>query len=125
MLQEQAGPPPQPVVRSPEVDDEAQSLETIEPSEPPHRESHEKFREQYVEEEPVDTPYAVEGTPAPRPYAIDDTPVERPYRVEDTTTPQPYAIHHSGKRKKHLTRSELRHAFVMREVLGPPKALED
>jgi hypothetical protein len=122
MLQEQAKPADVSSVRLPAVDDEAQSLETLEPGE---RDSHERFREQYVEEEPVESPYSVEDAPAPRPYAIDETPDERPYMVEETTTPQPYAISATPRRRKHLSRSELRHAFVMREVLGPPKALEE
>ena len=120
-LQGEAAPPSEPVVLPPEVEDEAVTIETLEPA---GVESHKRFREKYVDAVPQQGAYAVEETTAPRPYAVTETPVERPYLVEEATIPQPYAIHDSFKRKRKLTRSELRHAFVMKEVLGPPKALE-
>jgi len=122
-LQSQATPEPEPepVAVVPEVDDEARSLETYEPA---GEESHERFREKYVDVVPEESPYEVDESPADRPYAVTDTPVERPYLVEDATSPRPYAVTETHKDKRRLTRSELRHAFVMKEVLGPPKALE-
>ena len=120
-LEGQAEPAQEPVVEPLVVEEEDVSIETHLPA---GEESHERFREKYVDALPQQTPYAVEGTPAPRPYAITDAPPERPYLVEKATTPQPYAIHDPSKKKGKLTRSELRHAFVMKEVLGLPKALE-
>jgi hypothetical protein len=120
-LEGQAVPAEEPVVVPPVVEEEAVSIETLQPA---GEESHERFREKYVDALPQQTPYAVEETLAPRPYALTDAPPERPYLVEKATTPQPYAIHDPSKKKGRLTRSELRHAFVMKEVLGLPKALE-
>lgn len=121
MMQEQVKPVPVPAVQLPEVDDEAQSLETVESTD---LQSPEPIRRSPVENVPADSPYAVEDTKVPRPYAVDEVPDERPYVIEETRAPQPYAIPDSPRRKRDLSRSELRHAFVMREVLGPPKALE-
>jgi hypothetical protein len=118
VLQGQPEPESELVVVLPEVDDEACSVETLEPA---GAETHKRFRERYVDVVLKESPDAVEETATPRPYAIKAT---RPYLVEEATTPQPYAVHSTSKRKKQLTRSELRHAFVMKEVLGPPKALE-
>jgi hypothetical protein len=120
-LEGQAEPAQEPVVEPLVVEEEAVSIETLERA---GEESHERFREKYVDALPEQTPYAVEETQAPRPYALTDAPPERPYLVEKATTPQPYAIHDPSKQKGKLTRSELRHAFVMKEVLGLPKALE-
>ena len=120
-LEGQAEPAQEPVVEPLVVEEEAVSIETLERA---GEESHERFREKYVDALPQQTPYAVEETQAPRPYALTDAPPERPYLVEKATTPQPYAIHDPSKQKGKLTRSELRHAFVMKEVLGLPKALE-
>jgi hypothetical protein len=122
MLQEQAMPVPAPTDQLYEVDDEAQSLETLEPD---GSRSDERIHHHLVVEVPAESPYAVEDSQAPKPYAVEETPEERPYVVEETLAPQPYSIPDAPKRKRDLTRSELRHAFVMREVLGPPKALED
>ena len=121
MLQEQAEHKPEPVEPLPEVDDEAVSLEVIEPEVP---DRHERFREMYVEEEPVERPHIVEEVLAPRPYAVEQSEGGDAYAVEEVVTPEPYAIDHPRIRRKNLSRSELRHAFIMREVLGPPKALE-
>lgn len=122
MLQEQSQPQTAEAVRLPPVDDEAESLEVLEPL---GSGSAEADRQRHVEHIPAESPYAVHDTLPDRPYAIHDSREERPYVVEATTAPQPYAISDSGKRKKHLSKDELRHAFVMREVLGPPKALEE
>ena len=120
-LEGQAEPAQEPVVEPPIVEEEDVSIEAPLPA---GEDSHERFREKYVDASPQQTPYAVEETPAPRPYALTDAPPERPYLVETATTPQPYAIHDPSRKKGKLTRSELRHAFVMKEVLGLPKALE-
>jgi len=122
MLQDQ--PPPQPVdvVDESQVDDEARSLEVLEPF--AVDDGVEDRRDVSTEETPVG-PYAVEQMGTDRPYALDESPEERPYLVETPKDPEPYAISDLRKRKRDLTRSELRHAFVMREVLGPPKALEE
>lgn len=121
MIQEQAKPVPVSAVRLPEVDDETQSLETVESND---LQSPEPIRRSLVESVSADSPYAVEDKQAPRPYAVDQAPDERPYVIEETRAPKPYAIPDTPRRKRDLSRSELRHAFVMREVLGPPKALE-
>ena len=120
-LQGQVEPVPEPPVVPPQIEDEAMSVETLEAA---GVESHERFREKYVDALPQQHPYEVEAKPTPRPYAVADAPAERPYLVEEATIPEPYAILGLSKRKRKLTRSELRHAFVMKEVLGPPKALE-
>lgn len=120
-LEGKVEPVQEPVVEPLVVEEEAVSIETPLPA---GEDSHERFREQYVDALPQQTPYAVEETPAPRPYALTDAQPERPYLVEKTTSPQPYAIHDPSKPKGKLTRSELRHAFVMKEVLGLPKALD-
>ena len=122
LLKGQTEPESEAAATLPEVDDEAQSLETLEPA---GQESHERFSERYVEEIPIRRPYALTDPTAARPYAIQETPAERPYLIEEVTTARPYAVHETFKKRKRLTRRELRHAFVMREVLGPPKALEE
>ena len=124
LLQARTEPEREPYVMLPEYDDEAQSLETLEPA---GGESHVKFRERYVLSAQEDSPYVVQRAKAKagRPYAIRDTSVERPYAGDEPAIPQPYAIYDPSKRKKYLSRSELRHAFVMKEVLGPPKALQE
>ena len=85
-LEGQAEPAQEPVVEPLVVEEEDVSIETHLPA---GEESHERFREKYVDALPQQTPYAVEGTPAPRPYAITDAPAEKPYLVEEATTPQP------------------------------------
>ncbi len=122
MLQEQAMPVPPPAEQLYELDDEARSLESVEAGE-----SHtdERAHRALVEELPAESPYAVEDSQVQQPYAVEKSADEHPYVVEETPAPQPYAIMDTPKRKRDLTRSELRHAFVMREVLGPPKALEE
>jgi hypothetical protein len=124
MLEGQAPPraPAEAEVPFPDVDDEARSLEVLEPTE---SRSSARARERQLEVEPLETAHAVDEKPVDRPYAIHDLREDRPYRVEDSKTPQPYEISQIGRRKRYLTKSELRHAFVMREVLGPPKALEE
>jgi len=122
MLEGQTTPETAQVVRLPDIDDEAQSLEVLEPAD---YSRHEQSLEHNIEAEQSESPYAIDDEPESRPYAVEDAGEERPYVVDDGPASQPYEILDDRRRKKHLTRSELRHAFVMREVLGPPKALEE
>lgn len=122
MLQQETARSEAPAEPAPQVDDGTLLIETYEaPPSPVHERASEKF----VDAESDENPYLLEDTPAPRPYAVDDKPHDRPYLVEPAATPQPYSIRDKSGRKKHLSRSELRHAFIMKEVLGRPKALED
>ena len=137
----QPEPASEPIVSQLEIDDAAESIETLEPA---GVERHEQFHEKYMDVVPLPRPCVDEETaaatyrprtrgPRPcvdekplasRPYAVAETSAERPYLIEGATTSQPYAIHAVSRGKQRLTRRELRHAFVMKEVLGPPKALE-
>lgn len=112
----------EPSVRLPEVDDEAESLETLEPAGGDVYEEAIELGEE--PQAPARSPYSAWEAVSQRPYALESTTVERPYRIEETPEPEPYSIRESSRRKRNLSRRELRHAFVMREVLGPPKALE-
>ena len=72
-----------------------ESLETLEPA---GEESHRRFRERYVEPTSGD----VTRERKDKPY---EEPAERRRRLE-------------------LTRKKLQHAFVMKEIIGPPKGMQ-
>ncbi len=111
MLQAQAEPKPVQVEVIQPVEIE-EVVEEIEPIEVVDRESHDRFHALYVEEEKPSKPYALDAEDGAEAYAI-ETEVRKPYQIGER-----------ARAKKKLSRSELRHAFIMREVLGPPKALE-
>jgi len=123
MLQGAPEPTGSATVSLPPVDDEAQSLEDLQPIG--------WAREEFEQEDAFEIrrhEAAQSAEPAaelPRPYAVRGRSSLRPYQVEETLEPEPYAIKPKRGRRRDLSRSELRHAFVMREVLGPPKALEE
>ncbi len=122
LLQQQGEPVREHSVRLPEIDDETESLETLEAA---GREIYEETGEPAGKPQlPTRSPYSAWEAVSQRPYALDDVTAEQPYRIEETPEPEPYSIRERSKRKRNLSRRELRHAFVMREVLGPPKALE-
>ena len=111
MIQEQAAPEPKVV----EVVEPVMLEPKPEPTKPevtPVRESHERFHELYVEEGQSSKPYALDAEDGAEAYSIQ--------KVEK----KPYQARKRARAKKGLSRRELKHAFVMREVLGPPKALE-
>jgi len=87
-----APPPPPPVV----VQDEAQSLETLEPA---GGKSHERFHELYMHEE--------ETAKRRKPETI-----------------EPYEELEEREARMKLSRRGLQHAFIMKEILGPPKGME-
>jgi hypothetical protein len=122
LLEGKAVPEAAPVATLPDIDDEAQSLETLVPA---GIESHRKFHERYMQEEPTESELAEPDDPTSRPCATRGASVKRADSVEEHAAHQrPYDILAGARRKKNLSRRELRHAFVMKEVLGPPKALE-
>jgi hypothetical protein len=121
LLQGPPEPEPARLVTAPDMDDEARSLETLEPA---GDESHERFRERYVRTSTEETPYAVETASADQAYELRRRSVERRDQQGEAVEPEPYYARARFKRKRNLTHQELRHAFVMKEVLGPPKAME-
>jgi len=121
LLEGKAMPETAPAATLPDIDEEAQSVETLVPA---GIESHRKFHERYMQEEPTESELAEPDDPTSRPSATRGASVKRPALVEQQAHQRPYDVLAGARRKKHLSRRELQHAFVMKEVLGPPKALE-
>jgi hypothetical protein len=102
-------PAPEPVVFA----EEAQSLETLEPA---GTTSHQRFHDLYIEELPSE--------PEPQPHV-------EPYREELPSEPErqphvaPYRDQAAARKEQfEFTRKKLQRAFILKEVLGPPKGLE-
>jgi len=91
-----APPPPPPAMEPVVVEDEAQSLETLEPA---GGKSHERFHERYMREE--------ETAKRRKPETI-----------------EPYEELEEREARMKLSRRGLQQAFIMKEILGPPKGME-
>ncbi|MEJ2239988.1 MAG: hypothetical protein P8X82_16985 [Gemmatimonadales bacterium] len=108
LLQERVDvePPPPPVMEPVVAEDEAKSLETLEPA---GGKSHERFHELYVSEEETTKPY--------------ERKTATPYKQEKGS--ESYGEHIDDRKTKlELSRRKLQQAFIMKEILGPPKGME-
>jgi hypothetical protein len=80
----------------PVVVEEAESLETLEPA---GEASHRRFHDLYMDQPPS--------------ADLTQEPVDKPYE-------EPAA----RRKRLELTRQKLQHAFIMKEIIGPPKGME-
>jgi hypothetical protein len=95
------------------VEQEPQSLETLEPA---GGKSHERFHELYVSEAETIKPYEQQTA---KPYKQETA---KPYKHEAAKEPDEDA--EDRKARLELSRRKLQQAFIMKEVLGPPKGLD-
>ncbi len=107
MLQQQVEPveremppaPPEPAF----FEREPETLETLEPA---GTTSHDRFHELYVEELPDESPPQPHDESPPQPHV------------------EPYSDRAERKERLALTHKKLQNAFIMKEILGPPKGIE-
>jgi hypothetical protein len=92
-------PPPPPPAPLPPPMEEAVSLEVLEPA---GEASHRRFHDLYMDQQPA--------------------PKRSPDRHRDERA---YEDRTARKKRMELTRNRLQHAFVMKEIIGPPKGLEE
>jgi len=99
MLQQQVEPVEREIPPAPPepafIEREPETLETLEPA---GTTSHDRFHELYVEELPDESP--------PQPHV------------------EPYSDRAERKERLALTHKKLQNAFIMKEILGPPKGIE-
>ncbi len=105
-------PAPAPVTEPVIFEDEAQSLETLEPA---GGKSHERFHDLYLAEKEKIEPYRLK-VPERR---GEETAMRR---REETAIP--YEDVEQRKARLELSRHRLQQAFIMKEILSPPKGMQ-